>query len=398
MTIAYAVESATEAADEAGADIRQIIYGEEGLGAVFAAALDAVSDAEPGNIGPSVFDAAMRAARDAVSGSAIPSVYDRMRISVESIPDRLVQAAGQQAASDLLAGMPIRDRSVDGERLGDVMKAAVRAAKTRLGRDDAAATIQAAAADTRGIMGVVYESASKMVLAGSPVHAATVAVFEVAVRGVSPDDLANAIDDACDDLPETARRHGDMVVTLVADLSMLIAEDSAYLRKYHTAVRRAEKNSRSEAADRIVDEIVCNAFEAVYMALVAGAYANYDGSAFESGYDEALAAAFGVDLDRSSHEALSKMAAGGYIPGVDKDDPDMQREVVSAIKILLSYKGDPSRRKMLMSAMDIDYKTAATSGQIDGLISLYDMAYRAGYEAAGIAAGEKSAGTGHQRR
>ena len=396
MTISYAVESAAEAADEAGADIRQIIDGEEGLGAVFAAALDAVADTEPGNIGPSVFDAAMRAARDAVSGSAIPSVYDRVRISAKSIPDRLVQAAGQQATSDLFAEMSMQDRSVDGGRLGDVMKTAVRAAKTRLGRDDATATVQAAAADIRGIADIVYESVSEEVLAGAPVHAATVAVFEVAIRGVSPGDLANAIDDACNNLPGVARRHGNMTATLVAALTMLIAGDGTHLREYQTAVRRAEKNSRSEAADRIVDEIVGNAFEVIYMALVSSAYANSDRTVFESGHDKALAAAFGADPGHSSYDEVGKMLAGGIISGVGKEDPDLQREVAKAMKILFNYKGDPSRRKMLMNAMDIDYKAAVSSGQIDGIIAMYVMAYRAGYEAAGAAVGEKSTETRHQ--
>ena len=95
--------------------------------------MEAVADTEPGNIGLSVFDAAMRAARGAVIDSAIPSCYDRVRLSVESIPDRLVRVAARQAASDLYARMPVRDRSAGGGRLlGRMKTAAVRAAKARL--------------------------------------------------------------------------------------------------------------------------------------------------------------------------------------------------------------------------------------------------------------------------
>ena len=394
-----AVESATEAADEAGADIRQIINGEEGLGAVFAAALDAVADTEPRNIGMSVFDAAMRAAMDAVSGSTIPSVYDRVRISVESIPDRLVRAAGQRAASDLFADMAMQDRSVDGERLQDSMRAAaVQAAKTRLERDDATETVQAAAADVRDMAGADYENISRSVMIGAPVHAATVAVFEVAVRGVLPDDLDYAVEEACNDLPEMARRHGDLIVTLVGALSIIIADETEYTQRYQDAVRSAEEISRNEAVDRIAEEISGSTFESVYTALVASAYANSDGSAFESGYEETLAAAFGTDFDRGQQEAADWIASAGPLPGMDTENPDLQMRLTNTIKMLLDYTGDPGRQRLFINAMEADYRAAASSGQIDGLISLYDMAYRAGYEAAGIAAGEKSTGMGHQRR
>lgn len=94
MIVTDAVESSAEAADEAGADIRQIINGRAGLGVIFTAAMDAVADTEPGNIGPSVFDAAMRAAEGAVASSTIPPCYNRVRLSVQSIPDRLVRVAG----------------------------------------------------------------------------------------------------------------------------------------------------------------------------------------------------------------------------------------------------------------------------------------------------------------
>ena len=416
MIIADAVESAAEAADEAGADIRRIINGKSGLGAVFTAAMDAVADTEPGNMGRSVFDAAMRAAAGAVDSSAISSGYDRVRLSVQSIPDRLVRAAGQWAASDLFADISIQDKSGDGGRLLDRMKvAAVQAAKTRLEQDDAATTVQAAAADTQVIANIASGSTSQMVMIGAPVHAAAVAVFEVAIRGVPPDDLADAIKEVCNDLPEMARRHDDLIVNLVAALSIVIAGDTIYRRKYQTAVRGAEKISRNEAADRIVDEIVGNTFEAVYMALVSSAYANSDRSAFESCHDEALAAACGVDIDHNKQRlnmltadlqlaaacgvdmdhnqrmVAGMMAASGISPGGNEEAyPDLQQNLAEIMGVLLSDEEDPARRKMFMNAMDVDYKAAVSSGQIDGIISLYDMAYRAGYEGAGAVVGEKS--------
>ena len=177
--------------------------------------------------------------------------------------------------------------------------------------DDGAA-VRTAAADAREIAGLASETTSRMVLLGAPVHAAAVAVFEVAIRGVSPYDLADAVEEACNDLPEMARRHDALVVGLVGALSTMIAADAAYRQKYQTAVRGAEKLSRNEAADRIVDEITGNTFEAVYTALVASAYANSDGSAFESGYDEALTAACGVDPNRARW--MSGVAPGGPSP------------------------------------------------------------------------------------
>lgn len=402
MTITDAVKTAAEAADEASVDVRRIIYGRSGLGAVFAAAMEAVADTEPGNIGLSVFDAAVRAAGGAVVGSAIPPCYDRVRRSVESVPDRLVRVAARQAASDLFAGMPVQDRPAGGGRLlGRMRTAAVRAAKARLGRDGGAA-VRAAAADAREIASMASEETSRMVLLGAPVHAATVAVFEVAIRGVPPDGLADAVEEACSDLPETARRHDGLVVGLVGALSTMIAADAARRRKYQTAVRRAEEISRNEAADRIVDEITGNTFGSIYMALVASAYANSDGSAFKSGYEGALAAACGVDPNRVRW--MGGMEPGGPPPEVDGEEMtgeaylELQQRLASTIEWLFGYGEDPARRKRLMNAMEVDYKEAASSGRMAGIISLYEMAYRAGYEGAVGAAGEKPGGTSRQQR
>lgn len=402
MTIADAVKSATEAADEAGADVRRIIYGRSGLGVVFAAAMKAVADNEPGDIGMSVFDTAMRAARGAVVDSAIPPCYDRVRQSVESIPDRLIRVAARQAASDLFAGMPVQDRSAGGGRLlGRMKTAAVRAAKARLGRDGGAA-VRAATVDAQEIAGLASETTSRMVLLGAPVHAAAVAVFEVAIRGVPPDDLGDAIEEACDDLPEMARRHDDLVVGLVGALSTMISADAAYRQKYQTAVRGAEKLSRSEAADRIVDEITGSTFEAIYTALVASVYANSDGSAFEPGYEEALAVACGVDPNRARR--MGGMVHGDPPPKVDGEEIseniylELQQRLTSTMEWLFGYEEDPTRQKRFMNAMEVDYKAAASSAQMAEIISLYEMAYRAGYEGAVGATGKKSEGTRRQQR
>lgn len=100
-----------------------------------------------------------------------------------------------------------QSKSDDGGRLLDRMRvAAVQAAKTRLKRDDVVTVVQTAAADTQEIASAASDDISKMVMIGAPVHAATVAVFKVAIRGVPPDDLADAIEEACNDLPEMARR------------------------------------------------------------------------------------------------------------------------------------------------------------------------------------------------
>lgn len=401
MTITDAVKSASEAADETGADIHRIISGRSGLGAVFEATMGAVADTEPGNIGLSVFDAAMSTARNALINSAIPPSYDRVRRAIESIPDRLVQVAARQAASDMFAEIPVRDGSAGGERLLDRMKtAAVRAAKAHLKRDDE--VVLQATADALEIADQAIESTSRLVLLGVPVHAATVAVFEVAIRGVPPHRLADAIEEACRELPKLARRHDDLVVGLVGAISTMIAADAVYRRKYQTAIRGAEELSRNEATDRIVDEITGNVFEGVYMALVLSVYANSDGSVFESGYEEALAAACGMDSNRA--RLMRRVVSDDPPPKVDgKEIPqevylELQQRLASTMDSLLSYGEDPANRKKFMTAMNVDYKAAASSGQMTGIISLYEMAYRAGYEGAGAAVGEKSRGTSQQQR
>lgn len=393
IVIASAVGSAAEAAGEAGADIRRVINGRSGLGAVFTAAMDAVADTEPGNIDSNVFDAAMKAAAGAIPVSAISSGCDRVRRSVQSTPDHLVQVAARLAALDLFTKMLVQGKIDGGESLRDSMKtAAVQAAKTRLEYDDAVTAVRAAAANTQEISDIALHKTSVMVMIGVPVLAATVAVFEVAVRGVPPDRLGKVIENTCKDLPDVACQHDDIIVALVTALSMMILADAAYRQKYQTAVQGVVKMAQDEAADRIVDEIVGNTFEAVYMALISGAYANSDGSVFKYHYDEALAAVCGVNAGRS-RQKKSMIVSGGSPPGVNKKAfLDLQHSLADIVGGTSIFEMDTVQRKVFMNAKGVDYKDAVSSGHLDGIITLYDMAYHAGYKGASTVVDEKVGG------
>ena len=384
LTIADAVEAATEAADDAGVATHQTVPGKSGLRAVFMAAREAVAETEPGNIGSSVFDTALRAAAGAVADSSIPSNYDRMRRAVMSIPDRLVRMAARQAANDLFAKMPAKARKAGGGSLQRRMRAAaVRAAKVRLGRDDGIAAVRAATDGARDIADRTVQMTSEIVLIGAPVHAATAAVFGVAIQGVQPASLAEAIREACEDLPKVARRHDDLVVGFVAALSAMIAADAEYRRKYQTAVRGAEKLSLNEAADQIVNMITDNTFEAVYMALVAGAYATSDGSAFESGYVGALAGACGVNPRQAGMGGIPD----GVPPDVEDGIPEevfreLHQRLSGTMEWLFASEAELARQRRFKNALDVDYKAAASGRRMGGIVHLYEVAYRAGYEGA----------------
>ena len=387
LTIADAVEAAAEAADDAGVATYQTVPGKSGLRVVFMAAREAVAETEPGNIGSSVFDTALRAAVGAVTDSSIPSNYDRMRRAVMSIPDRLVRMAARQAANDLFAKMPAKaGKAGDGRLLRRMRAAAVRAAKVRLGRDDGIAAVRAATDGARDIADRTVQMTSEIVLIGAPVHAATAAVFGVAIQGVQPASLAEAIREACEDLPEVARRHDDLVVGFVAALSAMIAADAEYRRKYQTAVRGAEKLSLNEAADQIVNMITGNTFEAVYMALVAGAYATSDGSAFESGYGGALAGACGVN-PRQSRQAWMGGIPDGIPPDVEDGIPEevfqeMHQRLSGTMEWLFASEAELARQRRFRDALNVDYKAAASGRRMGGIVYLYEVAYRAGYEGA----------------
>lgn len=394
-----AVEAASEAADDAGLVAYHVVPGRSGLGAVFAAAKAAVGGTEPGNVGPGVFDAALRAAEGAVADSSIPVGYDRMRGAIASIPDHLVRVAARHAAGNRLAGMPAKARTGGGGRLlGRMRTAAIRAAKTRLGRDDGMAAVRAATEEARAIAEGTIQMTSEIVVLGAPVHAATAAVFGAAIRGIPPGGLADAVEDTCRDLPEMARRHDDTIVSFVTALSEMIAADAAYRRKYQTAVRGAEDLSKREAADQILNMITGNTFEAVYMVLVAGAYATDDGFAFESGYKEALAAACGVDPGRMAPAAVSGGPSHDIPEGIPEEVVrEMTQRLSGALQLVLGSEEDAARQSMFRDALEVDYKAAASGRWMGGIISLYGMAYRAGYEGAGLAAARKSGGSRRRR-
>lgn len=406
LTIADAVKAASDAADEAGLAAPHTVSGRSGIGAVFAAAMAAVAETEPGNIGPSVFDAALRAARGALADSSIPSNYDRIRRAVTSIPDRLVWAAARRAAVDRFARMPAGARTAGDARLLSRMRtAAVRAAKSHLGRDGHLPAVRAAAQGAREIADGAARITSEIVLVGAPVYAATTAVFEVAIRGVPPGKLADAVEEAYRDLPEMACRHDDMVVSFVAALSEMIAADAAYRRKYQTAVRGAEELARNEAAGQIVNMITDNAFEVVYMALVASAYATTSESYFGSGYQNALAEACGIDPRRYRLAGTGGIAEGAF-PGAMDDIPEdvpvevaqeLYQRLSGAMDRLMASEEEFARQRMFRNALDIDYEAAASLDSMGGIISLYETAYRAGYEGAGRIAAKGTGGYTRRR-
>ena len=389
LTIADAVDAATWASSEAAMAAYGTVTGKSGLPAVFAAARAAVADVEPGNIGLSVFDEAMRSATAALADSSIQINYDRIRGAVASIPDRIVWMAARQAAGELFHRMPGAEASGGGRLLDRMRAAAVNAAEAHLKREECIPMRQAADEESREIAEKAVLTATETIRAGAATHAATAAVFGVAIRDVPPGELADAVEEACVDLPEVARRHDALVVGLVTALSAMILADAISRRKYQTATRGAEKMSRDETATRIIDTIVGSAFEAVYMALAASAYATSDGSAFESGYEDALAAACGVKIPKAR---LSKK--GGMPDNIPADlmgdmpeeaFREMYQQLSDAMELMLISGADPEQQSRFLNASGVDYKDAASSSQMRGIISLYEEAYRAGYRGASAA-------------
>ncbi|MCE2509093.1 MAG: hypothetical protein J4G04_07360 [Nitrosopumilaceae archaeon] len=389
LTIADAVDAATRASSEASMAAYSTVTKKPGLPAVFAAARAAVADVEPGNIGLSVFDEAMISATAALADSIIPVNYDRIRGAVASIPDRIVWMAARQAAGDLFHRMPGAEAS-GGRRLLDRMRAAaVKAAEDHLKREECIPMLRAADEESRGIAENAALTAAETIRTGVPTHAATAAVFGVAIRDVPPGELADAVEEACENLPEVARRHDALVVGLVSAISTMILADAISRRKYQTATRGAENLSLDEAATQIINTVTGSAFEAVYMALAASAYATSDGSAFESVYEDALAAACEVKRPKAR---LSK--TGGMPDNIPTDlMGDMPKEAFrelyqqlsNAMELMLSSEADLERQRRFLNASEVDYKDAASSSQMRGIISLYEESYRAGYKGAGAA-------------
>ena len=386
-TITDAVKAASKASDSIETEVRNAVYGKSGLPVVFAAARKAVANTEPGNTDLAVFDEAMRGAMDGLADSSIPSNYDRMREVVMTAPSQLIWMAARQAAGDLFATMPAKAKGAgDGRLLGKMKSAAVRAAKTRLGRKDRIKTVEGAVKGVRYIAEGITRMTSEIVMTGAATHAATAAVFEVTIRNVRPEDLRDAVEEACIDLPRAARRHDDVVVGLVAALATMIAEDASNRRKYQTAARGAVELSQEEAAGQVFNMITGNAFQGAYVALVAGAYATSDGSDFESGYERALAKACGVDTHMNSQLPMGSIPDDAP-PDIKMLPEDLYRRLSSAVMALFTSDEDIARQRRFNDAMDADYKAIAARREVKGIITMYEMAYRAGYKAAAATAG-----------
>lgn len=392
-----AVTSASDAAAEAWLASDGVVSGRGGIRTVFAASLKAVAGAKPGDMSRDVFDTALAAAEKALDESLIPSAYERMRKIIISIPDRLVWMAARQAAVDVFHGLPAGARTAGGDSLLSMMKgASADASRARLGTEDGKRAVRAASEAAGDLADIAHNAASEMVLAGIPVHAATVAVFEVGIRGTAPGTLADAVAETCRDLPESARRHDDMTVALVVALSTIVAIAAADQQKYQTAVGAAEQTCRNEAADRTRETIYGKTFETIYGALAACAYAVSNGRMFEAEYEDALAVACGVD----TRESRVDMPAG--LSPADMDEmfrtlvPDIMGQMPkSALQqvyqkmpadILLSGFEEDDEHRLLGEAMSVDYKEAAADPDMADMLSLYKTAYGAGCEGAGAVA------------
>lgn len=384
-----AVASATEVADGVGTVSGGMISGRDGLRIPFAAALEAVADTKPGDMSRNAFDAALKAAETALEGSAVSSALERMRQAMAAIPDYVIRMASRQAAGDAFS----RTRHVPGRASDSVTEAAVGAAEARMGRKDGERAVRAAVAAAQSLADIACRTASGVVMMGVPVHAATAAVFEVGIRGAPSGHLPDRVRETCRDLPESARRHDDMTVAVVVALSTVMAMDAAGQQNYRTAVQAAEKACRDEAAERILGAMSGLAFETVYGALVAGAYAVSGRHTFESGYEEALEAAFGMDPGsrRSVSVKISPDDMGRLLRAVTPDIPgqiskkmldDICGEMSSGMEWMLDSRGDENDRRRFGDAMGVDYADMSADPAMAGIISLYRMAYDAGYEGA----------------
>ena len=395
-TLTDAVASATEVAAEAELASDGVVSGRGGLRDVFAASMKAVADTEPGDMNRNAFDAALDAAGKALDDSVIPSAYELMSKIIASLPDRAVRMAARQAAGDAFYRMPAGARTAGGDSLLSAMReAAADASKTRLGKADGERAVRNAGKASEGLADFVHGMVADAVSTGVSVHAATVAMFEVGIRGTAPGILADAVEETCRDLPESARRHDDILVSMVVALSSVVSVEAAGRRGYQTAVRAAERTCRNAAADRILETICGKTFETVYGALAACAYAS-NGRVFESGYEDALATVCGVEpgenpadmpagLSPEDMDKLLRTVAPNIMGQIPKPVLQQVYQNMSADMLLPGFEqGDEER--LLTEAMSVDYKEAAADPALADIISLYKMAYGAGYEGAGVVA------------
>ena len=396
------VGSSNDAAVEAELASDGIVSGRGGLQDVFAASLKAVADTEPGDMSRNAFDAALEAAEDALDESVIPSAYEQMSKIIASMPDLVIRIAAKQAAGDVFYGMTPRARKAAGDGILSMMgEAADDASKARLGQADGKRVVRDAGKAGGELADFVREMVSDAVSTGVSVHAATVAMFDVGIRGTAPGDLADAVEETCRDIPESARRHDDILVSMVVALSTVVSAEVAGRRSYQTAVRAAERTCRNASVERILETIYGKTFEAIYGALVACAYSVSSRRAFESGYDDALAVACGVDPDDNpgdTHVGLSPEDMDKFLRSVA---PDIMGQIPKSVlqqvyqkmppDMLLSGFEEGEEQRLLTEAVNIDYREAAADPSLADIISLYRMVYDAGHEGAAAVAKSRDA-------
>ena len=394
MTISDALETAIDASDDVDIEAGDLVIEKHGLQSVFVAAREAVADVESGNIGPTVFDTALQSATDALDNSSVCEFHEEMDGVVSSLPDYIIGVAARQAANDLFYQMPTKAKTRPSMRLLDKMKTvAVSVAKTRLDQDDCAQMIQTVTEESMHVADNATSQAAAIIRKGVPIHAAASAVFGVAIRDVPPRHLADAIEEACQDLPEMACRHDSIVVGFVTALSVLFFDGTVYRRKYQTATRGVENISRDEAAIQIVNTISDCAFEAVYKALVTSVYATSVESVFESDYESALAAACGVDERKIRQDEANDMPVDILVDSPEDIPEEVLQEMYQRLSHAMNYLSDTGdsvvQQKTFVTALGVDYKTAVSENWMSGIISLYEAAYKAGYRGAHAASGRK---------
>ena len=375
------------------------------LSPVFAAALEAVAGEGPGKITQRVFGAASNAAAKAMEDAALPIDYEVMADGVLGIPDQAIWVAARQAAGDLFHRLPAKERKRRGERLlKKARKAAVMAARVRLGRDkdrkfrgytnkasdylgeDKTAEFQAAVKSSQDIAERIVGVMTMTVYTGVVVHAAAVAAFGAAIRGVPRAELAGAVEKACEDLTAVARREDEVTGRVVSSLAVAIYVNAARRRKAGAAVRGAEKLLRDATATQITDVIYASTFEAAYEAVAACAYAVSSKSAFKAGYEPALAKACGVKLPESSDAIVRDMLEGhggdaGYA-GPEEFLRELHQRLYGAAEREPDPEGETRQQSVFPAASEVDYEAAASDDGMEAIISLYKAAYRAGARAA----------------
>ena len=387
--VADAVEMSTDITNAATTPAHGLLSNKQsGIRTVFSASLKAVAGSKSG-MDAATFKAALRATVAAMDRSSIPDVYERMRISIESVPEGLVGMAARQAAGDAQTHMGLERRGKN--LLARIDDAAIKAAEDRMLLNDGILAKEAAVKAARQLAEDAVVLTKKVVKTAVPLHAAAVAVFEVGIRGAGSHDLQPRIQETCDQMPELARPLGDLGMSMTVALANMLLQATDGRRLYRTAVKSAENACVEETLNRIVGMVDENTFEAVYGALAACAHTASGGRAFKSGYGKALTKACGVGVpQRLSPEAIQdilKDAPPEIASQIQESDlQDFFLQLQDKRDMLLGSADNAARRKHLGLARGVNYKKIAADPALAGMISMYKMAYDAGYEGAGAAA------------